>query len=132
MCFFFQITVMDAEGFDSLEQLNEYKSIAGHTFLREEDLYDFYNDYAFDKGFSVRKDRVRYKTGTKEVIWRRFICSCEGYRLKKYFERTDKKRKSRALSRCGCTARLDVEWSERDDIWYVKDFVDVHSHALAK
>jgi zinc finger SWIM domain-containing protein 3 len=70
---------MDAKGFDSLEQLNEYKRVAGQTFLREEDFYDFYNDYAFNKGFSVSKDRVRYKTGTKEVIWRRFIRSCEGY-----------------------------------------------------
>jgi zinc finger SWIM domain-containing protein 3 len=48
-------------------------------FLRDEDFYDFYNDYAFNKGFGVSKDRVRYKTGTKEVIWRRFIRSCEGY-----------------------------------------------------
>jgi zinc finger SWIM domain-containing protein 3 len=70
---------MDAEGFDSLEQLNEYKRVVGQTFLTEEDFYDFYNDYAFNKGFSVSKDRVRYKTDTKEVIWRRFIRSCEGY-----------------------------------------------------
>jgi zinc finger SWIM domain-containing protein 3 len=48
-------------------------------FLRDEDFYDFYNDYAFNKGFGVSKDRVRYKTDTKEVIWRRFIRSCEGY-----------------------------------------------------
>jgi hypothetical protein len=36
MClyFFLQVTGMDAEGFDSLEQLNEYKSVAGQTFLR--------------------------------------------------------------------------------------------------
>jgi hypothetical protein len=29
-------------------------------------------------------------------------------------------------------ARLDVEWSESLGIWYVKDFVDVHSHDFAK
>ncbi|CAO1939155.1 unnamed protein product, partial [Urochloa humidicola] len=120
---------MEAEGFDSLEQLNEYKSVASQTFLREEDFYDFYNQYALEKGFGIRKDDVTYKRGTKEVIWRRFVCNSEGYRLRKFFERTDKKRKPRALTRCGCTARLDVEWSESLGIWYVKDFVDVHSHA---
>ncbi|CAN6225367.1 unnamed protein product [Urochloa humidicola] len=36
---------MEDEGFDSLEQLNEYKSVASQTFLREEDFYDFYNQY---------------------------------------------------------------------------------------
>ncbi|CAN6242184.1 unnamed protein product [Urochloa humidicola] len=123
---------MEAEGFDSLEQLNEYKSVASQTFFREEDFYDFYNQYALDKGFSIRKDDARYKRGTKEVICRRFVCHGEGYRLRKFFERTDRKRKPRALTRCGCTARLDVEWSESLGIWYVKDFVDVHSHALAK
>jgi zinc finger SWIM domain-containing protein 3 len=123
---------MDAEGFDSLEQINEYKSVAGQTFLTEEDCYDFYNEYALSKGFGIRKDRVRYKTGTKEVIWRRYMCSCEGYRSLKFFRRTDKKRKPRDLTRFGCMARLDVEWSESLGIWYVKDFVDVHSHDFAK
>ncbi|CAO2043710.1 unnamed protein product, partial [Urochloa humidicola] len=38
---------MEDEGFDSLEQLNEYKSVASQTFLREEDFYDFYNQYTW-------------------------------------------------------------------------------------
>uniref|UniRef100_K3ZNJ8 SWIM-type domain-containing protein n=1 Tax=Setaria italica TaxID=4555 RepID=K3ZNJ8_SETIT len=123
---------MEAEGYVSLEETKEYKCIVDQTFMREEDFYEFYNDYAYHKGFSIRKGRVRYKTGTKEVIWRRLMCSCEGYRSVKYFERMDQKRQPRALTRCGCTARLDVEWSEIIGTWYVKDFVDVHTHALAK
>nr|XP_034593737.1 protein FAR1-RELATED SEQUENCE 5-like isoform X3 [Setaria viridis]XP_034593738.1 protein FAR1-RELATED SEQUENCE 5-like isoform X3 [Setaria viridis] len=123
---------MEAEGYVSLEETKEYRCIVDQTFTREEDFYEFYNDYAYHKGFSIRKGRVRYKTGTKEVIWRRLMCSCEGYRSVKYFERMDQKRQPRALTRCGCTARLDVEWSESIGIWYVKDFVDVHTHALAK
>ncbi|XP_022685196.1 protein FAR1-RELATED SEQUENCE 5-like [Setaria italica] len=126
------VTVMEAEGYVSLEETKEYKCIVDQTFMREEDFYEFYNDYAYHKGFSIRKGRVRYKTGTKEVIWRRLMCSCEGYRSVKYFERMDQKRQPRALTRCGCTARLDVEWSEIIGTWYVKDFVDVHTHALAK
>ncbi|XP_012700767.1 protein FAR1-RELATED SEQUENCE 5 [Setaria italica] len=126
------VTVMETGGYVSLEETKEYKCIVDQTFTREEDFYEFYNDYAYHKGFSIRKGRVRYKTGTQEVIWRRLMCSCEGYRSVKYFERMDQKRQPRALTRCGCTARLDVEWSESIGIWYVKDFVDVHTHALAK
>lgn len=60
------------------------------------------------------------------------MCSCEGYRDEKHFERTDQKRQPRALTRCGCNARLDVQRSESSGIWYVAGFVDVHSHPLAK
>nr|TKW16441.1 hypothetical protein SEVIR_5G300000v2 [Setaria viridis] len=109
---------MEAGGYVSLEETKEYKCIVDQTFTREEDFYEFYNDYAYHKGFNIRKGRVRYKTGTKEVIWRRLMCSCEGYRSVKYFERMDKKRQPRALTRCGCTARLDVEWSESIGIWW--------------
>jgi zinc finger SWIM domain-containing protein 3 len=75
---------------------------------------------------------VRYKTGTKEVIWRRYMFSFEGCRSVKYFQRTDQKRQPRALTRCGCTTMLDVAWSESTGVWYVRQFVDVHTHALAK
>jgi zinc finger SWIM domain-containing protein 3 len=100
---------MDAEGFDSLEQINEYKSVAGQTFLTEEDCYDFYNEYALSKEFGIRKDRVRYKTGTKEVIWRRYMCSCEGYRSLKIFGRTAKKRKP--VTSPDLVAWLGLMWS---------------------
>ncbi|RCV30725.1 hypothetical protein SETIT_6G118200v2 [Setaria italica] len=115
---------MEEEGYISLEKIKEYKSVVDQTFMREKDFYEFYNDYAYHKGFNISKDRVRYKTGTKEVIWRRFMCSCEGYRSVKYFERMDQKRQPHALTRCGCTARHDMEWSESNGIWYVKHFVD--------
>ena len=97
-----------------------------------EDFFEFYYGYAFHKGFSVREDRVKYKPSTKEVTWRRFVCSFEGYRDEKHFERTDQKRQPGALTRCGCNARLDVQRSESSGIWYVAGFVDVHSHPFAK
>jgi zinc finger SWIM domain-containing protein 3 len=98
----------------------------------EEDFFKFYNAYALHKGFSVRKDKVRYKPSTKKVTWRGFVCSCEGYRMEKHFKRTDQKRQPRALTRCGCNARLDVQRSASSGIWYVTDFVDVHTHPFAK
>ena len=57
--------------------------------------------------------------------------SFEGYRSEKHFERTDQKRQPRALTRCGCNARFDVQRSESSGIWYATGFVDVHSHPFA-
>jgi zinc finger SWIM domain-containing protein 3 len=82
---------MEEEQYVSLEEIEEYYSVANRTFTSEEDFFEFYNNYAKHKGFSVRKDNVRYKAGTDVVKWRRFVCSCEGYREVKHFERTNKK-----------------------------------------
>jgi len=64
---------MEANGYVCLEEIEEYKYVANQNFNTEEDFFEFYNAYAFHKGFSVRKDRVRYKPSTKEVTWRRFV-----------------------------------------------------------
>ena len=69
---------MEANGYVSLEEIQEYNYVANQTFNTEEEFFEFYNGYAFEKGFSVRKDRVRYKPSTKEVTWRRFVCSFVG------------------------------------------------------
>jgi len=60
-----------------LEAIEEYHFVANQIFRSENEAYNFYNSYAKEKGFSVRKDRVRRKTGTDEVIWRRYVCACE-------------------------------------------------------
>ncbi|CAL4937464.1 unnamed protein product [Urochloa decumbens] len=122
---------MEIGGYVSLEDIEEYNIVANQTFKREEDFYEFYNSYAKNKGFSIRKDKVR-RNGRDEVILRSYVCSCEGYRELKHFERTDTKRQPRALTRCGCMAMLEVEWSESSAIWVVKKFVLSHTHPLAK
>ncbi|XP_062211569.1 protein FAR1-RELATED SEQUENCE 5-like [Phragmites australis] len=123
---------MDAEKHVSLEEIEEYNSVVNQMFVSEKDGYKFYNSYAAKKGFSVRKEKVRYKAGTKKMKWRRFCCSSEGHRLLKFFERTDQQREPRALTRCGCNAKLDIELNEESGLWFVKDFVDGHCHVLCK
>ena len=75
---------MEANGYVCLEEIEEYKYVANQNFNTEEDFFEFYNAYAFHKGFSVRKDKVRYKPSTKEVTWERVVCSFEGYRSEKH------------------------------------------------
>jgi hypothetical protein len=61
----------------SLEEIEEYHFAANQTFRSEDEAYEFYNDYAKAKGFSIRKGKVRRSIDTDEVIWRELLCSCE-------------------------------------------------------
>ncbi|KAF2914995.1 hypothetical protein DAI22_10g205800 [Oryza sativa Japonica Group] len=115
----------------SLEEMEEYNMVASKLFRSEEDGYKFYNEYARCKGFSIRRDKVKRFSGTELVFWRRFYCSCEGYRTLKNFERTNRKREPRALTRCGCKAMLEIELNGETGMWFVSGFEARHSHRLA-
>ncbi|KAL6600484.1 hypothetical protein ACP70R_045284 [Stipagrostis hirtigluma subsp. patula] len=120
------------EGYVSLEELEEYNRVVYQTFMSEKDSYKFYNSYALSKGFSVRKESVRRESDNNEVIWRRYCCSCAGFRSAKHFGRPVKKREPRGLTRCGCRAKLEVQLCEKSGTWFVKNFVDGHNHSLSK
>jgi len=49
---------MEANGYVSLEEIEEYNYVANRTFNTEEDFFEFYNAYAFRKGF-VRYSSIR-------------------------------------------------------------------------
>ena len=114
----------------SLEEIEEYYQVVSLTFKSEEEGYEFYNKYARSKGFGVRKDDVKPKGGI--IIRRLYVCCKQGYRAKKHFGRLDRKRKPRALTRCGCDARLQIEMNMGTREWFVKEFVDRHNHPLTK
>jgi hypothetical protein len=82
--------MMDERHQVTLKEIEDYHFDANQTFRSEDEAYDFYNDYARAKGFSIRKGKVRRGLNNNEVIWRRFLCSCEGYRDVQYFERIRK------------------------------------------
>jgi zinc finger SWIM domain-containing protein 3 len=58
----------------------EYHEIVIKTFVSEEDGFNFYNSYALEKGFSVRRSYVEWDGANKEIILRKFVCSREGCR----------------------------------------------------
>ncbi|XBI10555.1 hypothetical protein VPH35_137800 [Triticum aestivum] len=118
---------MAGEGI-SIDEFMEYDSMVRQTFKSENEAYKFYLGYAKNKGFGVRKGDLKYK-GNKENAYRRtFVCCKQGYRDVKHFDETDKKRTPRALFRCGCPALLQVELQASTGLWFVKNFVDQHSH----
>ncbi|TVU21177.1 hypothetical protein EJB05_30801, partial [Eragrostis curvula] len=111
------VRLMDGEKHINLEQQEEYNTVVNKTFGTEEEFYEFYSSYAKAKGFSVRRGKVRWKNELRRsYIWRRTLII--------------KKREPKELTRCGCSAKLDVKLSEERGMWFVSDFNDVHSHPL--
>jgi hypothetical protein len=58
--------------------MDEFWSIANKTFASEDEVLTFYNYYARDKGFSVRKEKVRCSKQSGAILFRRFVCCREG------------------------------------------------------
>jgi FAR1 DNA-binding domain len=91
-----------------MASLREYQYIVSMTFTSQQEAYEFYNDYAKKKGFSIRKSIVRKDPNDNTIIFRWFCCSRSGFREKKYLDKPDRKRPASALSRCGCG--VDFIW----------------------
>ncbi|KAM0846906.1 hypothetical protein ACQ4PT_055407 [Festuca glaucescens] len=78
----------------------EYFDIVNKTFGSEDDRFQFYNSYALEKGFSVRRNYVEWDGASKKIIRRKLVCSHEGCREEKHLKRKreDRKRKTAQLT----------------------------------
>ncbi|KAJ1256379.1 hypothetical protein BS78_05G166900 [Paspalum vaginatum] len=115
----------------SAESLSEYYDIVRKMFGSEDEGFMFYNKYALEKGFSVRRSYVEWDNASQEIILRKFVCSREGFREAKHMNRNEKKRKPRNITRVGCPAKMVIARDEETRRWFVKDFVNEHNHPLA-
>lgn len=59
-------------------RVNKKVPKVGMDFLSEEEGYSFYNNYAEDIGFSVRKGSKHYVKNTSTIQQRTFFCSRQG------------------------------------------------------
>jgi hypothetical protein len=57
-----------------MEEPDEYLRVFSRTFRSEEEGYQFNNEYAKLKGFSIRKEEVKYLPDTKTRFWRLYMC----------------------------------------------------------
>ncbi|WVZ71780.1 hypothetical protein U9M48_020321 [Paspalum notatum var. saurae] len=114
----------------SSESLSEYYDIVSKVFGCEAEGFRFYNKYALEKGFSVRKTYVEWDKSNQEICLRKLVCSREGFREAKYMNREDRKRRPRDVSRVGCKAKMVIAQDNESGHWYVKDFIE-HNHPLA-
>ncbi|CAN6167958.1 unnamed protein product [Urochloa humidicola] len=115
----------------SAEALSEYYEIVSKMFGSEEEGFQFYNKYAREKGFSVRKCYVEWDEANEHIVLRKFVCFRQGFRQLKHMVKENRKRKARNITRVGCPAKIVIAQNQETRQWYVKDFIDEHNHDLA-
>ena len=87
-----------------------FMQIIQMTFTSHEAAYDFYNSYARDNGFSIRKNKVRYrKAESHHMRYRQFICSRQGKRDSRLLTEEGHIRRLRPETRCHRNAHLTVK-----------------------
>ncbi|XP_044321604.1 protein FAR1-RELATED SEQUENCE 11-like [Triticum aestivum] len=122
-------------GFDEYQQesLDMHWKVMRKTFKSLGDAYNFYNQYAYEHGFSVRKDSLKYSKGpeaTKRL--RKYVCARAGKRQAKRCTMEGRTRRLRGETRCFCDAHITLKLDKERDVWYVSSFNDDHSHVLAR
>ncbi|XP_058197504.1 protein FAR1-RELATED SEQUENCE 5-like [Rhododendron vialii] len=122
------------QGLDSqigLEGLNMLtaRDVFKMKFDSEENAHAFYNAYAKVMGFSIRKDRKKVRR-ENVVVSRKWVCSRQGVRAKKYLEHVDRLRAPRAETRVGCKAVFRVRYDVKMREYIVTHFVSEHNHPL--
>ncbi|WOL02612.1 protein FAR1-RELATED SEQUENCE 5-like [Canna indica] len=117
--------------FSSQQQCSENSEpFVGMEFESEESAKLFYMAYASRVGFSVRISKSRRSRNDESIIMRRFVCSKEGFHLKKGKFDDGKKKRKRATIREGCNAMIEViqKYYGR---WVVTKLVKEHNHVVA-
>lgn len=106
----------------------------GMLFSTIDEAFDFYNTYAKDAGFSVRKSsekkRIDATTKEKNIYWKRFVCSKEGHSVEKSVFNTDYERRVME-TRENCSAEFQVKKKRGESNYSVCKFVKEHTHMLS-
>lgn len=122
----------DSEGLlPSHEEVSEnIEPFIGMEFESEEAAKESYMSYASRVGFSVRISKSRRSRNDESIIMRRFVCSKEGFHMKKGNYEDGKKKRKRATIREGCNAMVEViqKYYGR---WVVTKLVKEHNHVVA-
>jgi hypothetical protein len=106
------------------------KPVVGMSFDSIEDVEEFYKVYAHEGGFSVRVGSRNLSTDG-QIANKRFLCSRNGFN-KSNDDKPNaptKKKKKRAVKRCGCDANIYVKLGA-DKKYHISSFVEEHNHTL--
>jgi zinc finger SWIM domain-containing protein 3 len=99
-------------------------------FNSEDEGFQFYKNYTYEKGFSVRKVYCEWDKDMDERNLCKFILQSEGFRTHKHLRREIKLRRSRNVTRFGCHAKFVIAMDCDTKQWYVKDFINEHNHPM--
>ncbi|XLU45843.1 hypothetical protein S245_040657, partial [Arachis hypogaea] len=68
---------------------------------------EFYAAYSRVKGFTIRKSKSKNAKG--EVVRYNFACSREGFRHRKWLEKSDRKLEHKPVTMCGYLAEMRIK-----------------------
>ena len=111
---------------EQIEPRKEVNLYVGMEFESLDDAFKCYSNYAHNKGFSVRRNRITKSRSDKSIIGQEFVCSKEGFRSKK----DSKADMPRDKTRQGCKALVYVSQKEEGK-WIIARLVLEHNHVLA-
>jgi zinc finger SWIM domain-containing protein 3 len=113
-----------------VDSLLEYNEIVMNMSNSEDEGFQFYNNYAYEKGFSVMKDYYEWDRDLNERNLRKFVCSSEGFHAQKHLRTEIKLRRSQNVTHFGCCAKYVIALDYDTKQWYVKDFINEHNHPM--
>lgn len=106
------------------------KPYIGLEFRTHDEAYNYYNSYAFQYGFGIRKESIdKSRSDPNRVISRTFVCNKAGKK-----RMTDKRELGKLIirkpdKRVGCGAKMKIKWTTLDT-WVVTKFVGEHTHDI--
>ncbi|KAH9744126.1 protein FAR1-RELATED SEQUENCE 5 [Citrus sinensis] len=107
----------------------ETMDVLGREFVTDKEADSFFCKYAKAMGFGVRRHNKRWNT--KGVLMgRKWVCSREGYRPKKFLHQDNRTREARPLTRTGCQAAFKIKRKDEDSAWICTQFNAIHNHTL--
>ncbi|KAK8623504.1 hypothetical protein V6N13_118387 [Hibiscus sabdariffa] len=89
--------------------------------------YNMYRDYGHGMGFSIRKGKNMYVSGTNVIRFKEFYCSKEGF--KEFEDDINTKQYNKLETRTGC--HVMIRFTVQDNRWIVTHFISEHNHELA-
>lgn len=126
-----EIDIAETEKLEKM--LDTHCKVMKMTFKSQGDAYMFYNNHAKERGFGIRKEKVKRGKGPAGIIrFRRFVCFRAGRRRRKFITMDGRTRRLRGETRCDCGAHLVVKLDKARGVWFVAAFFDEHNHDLAR
>nr|KAJ0208213.1 hypothetical protein LSAT_V11C500257710 [Lactuca sativa] len=119
----------DGNGECDKDKVND-ESIVGKVFDTTDDVYNFYNDYAFIHGFGIRIHTTFKNKGTNEPYRKILVCDKEGFKREDGDTSSGHEKKRRREVRIGCKAMLRIS-KRKDGKWIVDLFDETHNHELS-
>lgn len=122
------------EDIDAVEEGSNFSPVKtnepyiGLEFDDLDEVYNFYNCYARNSGFGIRKNSSSKSRITGNLIWKSYVCDKVGKKVIPTMNESTTKARRRD-TRVGCGAKLDVRKNKYDK-WFVSSFVKQHNHAL--